>query len=36
MVLAIEEDHDYARVIVEHDALFGLLSLLGGTEVRAG
>jgi hypothetical protein len=35
MVFAIEEDPDYARVIAEHDALFGLLSLLGGIEVRA-
>lgn len=35
MVLSIEGDADYARVIAEHDALFGLLSLLGGTEVEA-
>lgn len=36
MVLAVEEDTDYARIIAEHDALFGLLALLGGTEARAG
>jgi hypothetical protein len=36
MVLSIEQDPDYSRVIAEHDALFDLLSLLGGTEVRAG
>lgn len=35
MVASIEKDSDYARVIAEHDALFGLLSLLGGTEVEA-
>lgn len=35
MVLSIEGDKNYARVITEHDALFGLLSLLGGTEVEA-
>lgn len=35
MVASIENDSDYARVIAEHDALFGLLSLLGGTEVEA-
>ena len=35
MDLSIEGDANYARVIVEHDALFGLLSLLGGTEVEA-
>jgi hypothetical protein len=35
MVLSIEQDPDYSRVIAEHDALFGLLSLLGGTEVKA-
>jgi hypothetical protein len=30
MVLSVEEDTDYAEIIAEHDALFGLLSLLGG------
>jgi hypothetical protein len=35
MVLSIEEDPNYSRVIAEHDALFGLLSLLGGIEVKA-
>ena len=35
MVLAIEEDPAYARAIAEHDALFGLLSLLGGAQVKA-
>lgn len=35
MVLSIEQDPDYARVIAEHDALFGLLSLLGGVRVEA-
>lgn len=35
MVASIEKDSDYARVIAEHDALFGLLALLGGTEVEA-
>jgi hypothetical protein len=35
MVTSIEKDSDYARVIAEHDALFGLLWLLGGTEEAA-
>jgi len=35
MVLAVEEDTDYQQIIAEHDALFGLLALLGGTEARA-
>jgi hypothetical protein len=30
MVLSVEEDTDYQQIIAEHDALFGLLSLLGG------
>jgi hypothetical protein len=34
MVLAIEEDTDYRRLVAEHDALFGLLDLLGGVKVE--
>lgn len=35
MALAIEEDTDYRQIISEHDALFGLLDLLGGVEAEA-
>lgn len=35
MVLAIEEDTDYRQIIAEHDALFGLLDLLGGIDAEA-
>jgi hypothetical protein len=36
MVLSVEEDTDYAEIIAEHDALFGLLSLLSGVVAREG
>jgi len=35
MAIAIERDTDYARLVAEHDALFGLLDVLGGIKVRA-
>jgi hypothetical protein len=35
MALSIEEDTDYRRLIAEHDALFGLLDLLGGVREKA-
>jgi hypothetical protein len=34
MVLAIEGDTSYAKIIAEHDALFGLLALLGAAGRR--
>jgi hypothetical protein len=34
MVLAVEEDTSYQRIIAEHGALFGLLSLLGSVEAE--
>lgn len=36
MVLAAEEDTNYQEIIAEHDALFGLLALLGGVEAGTG
>ena len=35
MALAVEEDTSYREIIAEHDALFGLLDLLGGVEAGA-
>lgn len=35
MVVAVEEDTNYWEIIAEHDALFGLLDLLGGVEAEA-
>jgi len=35
MALAIEEDTDYRQMVAEHDALFGLLDLLGGVKAEA-
>lgn len=35
MALAVEEDTNYREIIAEHDALFGLLDLLGGIEAEA-
>jgi hypothetical protein len=35
MALAVEEDASYREIIAEHDALFGLLDLLGGVEAGA-
>jgi hypothetical protein len=34
MVLAIEEDSSYRQIVAEHDALFGLLDLLGGIKAE--
>jgi hypothetical protein len=36
MANASDEDDNYAEVIANHDALFGLLSLLGGVKTREG
>jgi hypothetical protein len=35
MAIAIEEDTDYRHLVAEHDALFGLLDLLGGVKAEA-
>jgi hypothetical protein len=35
MALAVEEDTDYRQLVAEHDALFGLLDLLGGVKAEA-
>jgi hypothetical protein len=35
MANASDEDANYAEVIANHDALFGLLSLLGGVDAEA-
>lgn len=35
MAIAIEQDTDYARLVAEHDALFGLLDVLGGVKAKA-
>ena len=35
LALAIEKDTDYRQLVAEHDALFGLLDLLGGVKAEA-
>jgi hypothetical protein len=35
MILGGEEGTNYRQIIAEHDALFGLLDLLGGVEAQA-
>lgn len=35
IVLAFEKDNEYPRLIAEHDALVGLLDLLGGVSAEA-
>jgi hypothetical protein len=35
IALAVEEDTDYRQLVAEHDALFGLLDLLGGVKTEA-
>ncbi len=36
IALSFEEETDYAGMVAEHDALLGLLDLLGGVRAKAG